>query len=128
MPPRRRFFTSIATGFWLASLIVALIGFVSYRSLNQLVEDSKQAAHTQKVLAELENLVSLWKDAETGERGYLLTGSFNYLELYRTASGAVQLKVAQLRKLTTDNPNHCKKERTRSLLHSRRFAGSLEFS
>jgi diguanylate cyclase (GGDEF)-like protein/PAS domain S-box-containing protein len=119
---RQRFFTRIATGFGLASAILIIIGVVSYRSLTQLVEASNQAAQTQKVLAKLEDLVSKMKDAETGQRGYLLTGDEDYLEPYRAAVSVVDQEVKELRKLTADNSIHQQQINTLESLMAKKLA------
>jgi len=44
------------------------------------------------------------KDAETGQRGFLITNLENYLEPYNSAGSAVAAAVAEVRQLTSDNP------------------------
>jgi methyl-accepting chemotaxis protein len=57
------------------------------------------------VLEELTHLLSLMKDAETGQRGFLLTGEESYLEPYSAALGPISSVVANVRELTSDNPS-----------------------
>jgi methyl-accepting chemotaxis protein len=45
------------------------------------------------------------KDAETGQRGYIITGVDSYLEPYQSALAAIKSTVENVRKLTADNPN-----------------------
>ena len=52
----------------------------------------------------LSELTSVLKDAETGQRGYLLTGDDTYLEPYRLADASIDNVIKQLRDLTADNP------------------------
>jgi signal transduction histidine kinase len=62
------------------------------------VEHSHLVARaTDGVLAELLN-------AETGQRGFLLTGREDYLQPFTAAAPAVAGAIAQLRALTADNP------------------------
>jgi signal transduction histidine kinase len=62
------------------------------------VEHSHPVARaTDSVLAELLN-------AETGQRGFLLTGREDYLQPFTAAAPAVAGAIAQLRALTADNP------------------------
>ena len=44
------------------------------------------------------------KDAETGQRGYLLTGDDTYLEPYRSADASIDNVIKQLRDLIADDP------------------------
>lgn len=95
--------TKIGASFALSLAIFTAIGLVVYRSTTQTVETSRWEAHTYQVLAELENLLSTLKDAENGQRGYLLTGAEQYLEPYESASVEVQQKITAIRQLTVDN-------------------------
>ncbi len=102
---RQRFFKHVTVGFGLASVILANISLVSSHSITQLIEASNSVAQTQKVFGEPQDLGSQMNDAETGRRGYLITGKEHYLEPYRTAINVIPQKVKQLRKLTSNNSN-----------------------
>ncbi|MEW5860087.1 MAG: response regulator, partial [Cyanobacteriota bacterium] len=102
---RRQFFKQIAGGFGLASAILVLIGVISYQNTRGLIETNNRVAQTQDRLNKLEQLLSQIKDAETGQRGYLLTGQESYLEPYQAAIGNLNQQIQQLRELTADNPN-----------------------
>ncbi len=102
---RRQFFKEIAGGFGIASAILIIIGFVSYQSATRLIETSSRVEQTQERLNKLEQLLSELKDAETGQRGYILTGEEPYLEPYQTAIASVDGEIKNLRTLTTLHPN-----------------------
>ena len=123
---RKGFFKKIAAGFGLASAILVGIGMVSYRSLTGLVETSNQAVHSHKVLAKLEKLLSQIKDAETGQRGYLITGQEPYLEPYYAAIEVIDQQVKDLRRLTTANPNQQRRLDTLEPLIAQRLAVSKQ--
>jgi methyl-accepting chemotaxis protein len=95
----------IGAGFALALAILVAIGTVTYRSTSKLTETAEWVAHTYRVLDELEGVLSGMKDAETGQRGYILTGDEKYLEPYRGAQVSVDQGVKSLRDLTKDNVN-----------------------
>lgn len=89
-----------------ASIVLAILlinALVSYRATRRLIDNDRMVTHTYEVLAELEGVMSTMDDAETGERGYLLTGEKSYLEPYRSAVGAIHARVERLRSLTADN-------------------------
>jgi CHASE3 domain sensor protein len=67
-------------------------------------------------------VVSLLKDAETGQRGYILTGDEAYLEPYHAGSGEVLNVVRELRKLTADNANQQKRIDTAERLAAAKLA------
>jgi signal transduction histidine kinase/CHASE3 domain sensor protein len=91
-------------GFAAAFFALAVIGVLSYRSTQQLLDSYGQVTHTLDVLATGESLLSLLKDAETGQRGYLLVREPNYLEPYQAATQKIRPVLERLRELTRDNP------------------------
>jgi len=97
--------TKIGASFTLGLTVLATLGVVSYTATNQLLENSYWQNHTYTVLEKLNDLISELKDAETGQRGYLLTGEKRYLDPYNTAMPVIETDVKELRKLTIDNPN-----------------------
>ncbi|MEC5214092.1 PAS domain S-box-containing protein [Polaromonas sp. CG_9.5] len=97
--------TKIGAGFVLALVVLVVIGLTSYRSLSNLIEASRLKTHTYIVLGDLEGVLSQLKDAETGQRGYIITGQESYLEPYHAAAKMVGQLSDELRKLTADNPN-----------------------
>lgn len=99
----------IAMGFALSFVLLMAIGTISYTSINKLLSTSHWVTHSHEVLEHISDLLSELKDAETGQRGYLLTGDEAFLEPYRTGSGDVLIQVKALRTLTADNPNQQKR-------------------
>ncbi|MBD0390393.1 MAG: CHASE3 domain-containing protein, partial [Nostoc sp. C3-bin3] len=81
---RKQFFKKIAGGFGLASAILVLIGVISYQNTRILIDTSNQVQETQEKISKLKELLSEMKDAETGQRGYILTGQESYLEPYQS--------------------------------------------
>ena len=77
--------TKIGSGFALGLAIFSVVGFIAYRGTHQLVESAHEETHTYQVLSDLDEVLSLAKDAETGQRGYILTGEQRYLEPYQSA-------------------------------------------
>ena len=91
-------------GFGLAVLAVVLIAFFSYRSLQTRASTAELVTHTIEIGQQLQTLLSAVKDAETGQRGFLLTGNEIYLDPYTTARAALPGLVHRVRELTADNP------------------------
>jgi PAS domain S-box-containing protein len=83
----------------LAVLLVVLIGFLAYRSGAAYRRSSEQAAVTRQVVHATNALLSSLKDAETGQRGFLLTGEDRYLEPYRQALIEVPLALDRLARI-----------------------------
>jgi len=97
--------TKIGGGFILALAALLIIGGVSYRSTTGLIETAALVDHSHQVIENLELLLSTMKDAETGQRGFLITGAERYLEPYNAAIGRSAQILTDVRGLTQDNPN-----------------------
>jgi methyl-accepting chemotaxis protein len=95
----------LVAGFGLSALTLIVVAVVSYRNAHLLIENDAWVEHSHQVRLELSDLLSELKDAETGQRGYLLTGDDNYLAPHTGALQAIPATLADLRKLTADNPN-----------------------
>src|SRR6266403_4488 len=70
-------------GFVIATAILVFVGWQSYRNTARFAEAAEWRKHTYDVLRNLDETVARLVDAETGQRGYLLTGEEAYLEPYR---------------------------------------------
>jgi CheY-like chemotaxis protein/signal transduction histidine kinase/CHASE3 domain sensor protein len=97
--------TKIGLSFALSLATLATIGLISYQSTNELIETSRKETHTYQVLSQLEDLNLQLTNAETGQRGYIITGEQRYLEPYNAAIGVLNQKVKELQRLISDNPN-----------------------
>ncbi|MEH2238824.1 GAF domain-containing protein [Nostoc sp.] len=105
---RKQFFKKIAAGFGLASAILVLIGVVSYQNTRGSINNRILVKNTDKKINSLEELQSQIKDAETGQRSYILTGKQIYLKPYQAALANVDQEIAKLKSLTADKPNQQK--------------------
>ncbi|MEH2385709.1 MAG: response regulator [Nostoc sp.] len=96
--------TKIGVSFALSLATLTTIGLISYQSTNDLIETSRQENHTYEVLSQLEDLNLQLINAETGQRGYIITGKQSYLEPYNAATQVLAQKLNELQRLTADNP------------------------
>ena len=85
-------------------LLMIALGALSYDSAEQLKNARNKVEHTYQVLLGLETFVSTLKDAETGQRGYLLTGRPVYLTPFHSARAQISKEVQVFRGLVHDNP------------------------
>jgi len=101
-----RFIPSRGPAVAVALLVVALVidAGLALHNIREVAVSLQWVSHTNEVLARLEAVLSTLKDAETGQRGYLLTGEASYLEPYREAVDRLPGQIAGLRQLTLDNP------------------------
>jgi methyl-accepting chemotaxis protein len=94
----------IGSGFGLALAALMVVGAVSFNSTAKLIDSAEWVRHTHEVLNGLDEVLSAFKDAETGQRGYIITGEARYLEPYKGAREVADQKLTHLRELTADNP------------------------
>ena len=71
--------TKISAGFGITLAIFVIVGAVSYRSVTKQTEAAAWVAHTREVQNQLTELLASLQDAETGQRGYVITGVESYL-------------------------------------------------
>jgi signal transduction histidine kinase/CHASE3 domain sensor protein len=79
------------------------VGGIAWFNIRTLKQDNELIIHSHEVIGTLDELLSSVKDAETGQRGFLLTGDERYLEPYRAAVLSLQGQIATLAELTRDN-------------------------
>jgi CHASE3 domain sensor protein len=99
----------VYSGFAIATTILVFVGWQSYRNTARFAEASEWRKHTYEVLRNLDETVARLVDAETGQRGYLLTGEESYLEPYHVAIKNIDRTIGNLKNLTSDNPNQQKR-------------------
>src|ERR1700734_3263590 len=87
-----------------ATLFFVATGAVAYLNFQTLKADSALVVRSGDALTALEDVLSTVKDAETGQRGYLLTGKDSYLDPYNAAVREVGPRLDTLQRLTIDNP------------------------
>ncbi|PSL25029.1 response regulator [Chitinophaga ginsengisoli] len=95
---------NLLIGFGLSLLLLIVSSVASFFSIRNLLQSAYWVDHTNVVIYRLESTLSFMKDAETGQRGYLLTGDEDFLEPYRYAYDSVKVNLHILRRLTQDNP------------------------
>ncbi len=71
-------------------LFMTLTGVSVYRGMARYRQSFAQLNQTSDSLSGTDALFGLLKDAETGQRGYLLTGKLSYLEPYQTAERSIE--------------------------------------
>ncbi len=90
-----------------ALLVVLLLTniVVRDRSTRSLYQHTTAVAHTHAVIHALDRVLTRAVDAETGERGFLITGREDYLEPYHASIAALDTEVNQLATLVADDPS-----------------------
>jgi CHASE3 domain sensor protein len=102
---RRVIGRQLTIAFAVALIVLLVNSLISFRSTRTLDEHSEMVEHSYKVQLTLTSILSLLKDAETGQRGYIITGNDQYLQPYQEALAEIDDQIAALRQLTGDNQN-----------------------
>src|SRR5579863_263852 len=89
--------------FGISVLILVIISAFSYYTINNLLESRKLVDHSNQIISKLEKSISLMKDAETGQRGFLLSNNKEFLQPYKGAFVKSTMLVNQVQQLTADN-------------------------
>src|SRR5690348_16435965 len=73
----------VATAAGTVLVLIGVLGWIGATQISSLIAEHAKERRSREVLAETVELQDLILHAETGERGYLLTGERNYLNPYR---------------------------------------------
>jgi len=95
---------SLRVIFVIAVFILLFLSSIAYKHNQDLNESSKLVMHTYEINIQLERLMSAIKDAETGQRGYIITRNARFLTPYIYSRDKVNTSFITLKKLTADNP------------------------
>jgi two-component system sensor histidine kinase/response regulator len=94
----------IFCGFALIIAYLVINSAVSLHSADRVAQGEIAVAKTSKLLKTVAALISALKDAETGQRGYLITGNVGYLVPYNKAVKEVEFLLLELDEQAIDHP------------------------
>jgi len=89
----------VGTTLALSAVVLLIAGAVSYRSMQALSAASTALVQSKDTALALEQSLSVIRDAETGQRGFLLTQRAEYLEPYQDALRQLGQRLARLQEL-----------------------------
>ncbi|MCE3296057.1 MAG: histidine kinase [Crocinitomicaceae bacterium] len=98
----------ILTGFIACALVLLGVAIFSFRNSAKLLDSNAWVTHTHQVLFEFNQLMMASVDAETGARGYVITGNEDFLEPFYDSKIRVIDHLTEVKKLTGDNPEQQK--------------------
>lgn len=94
----------------LAAAMALVIGLAAVSAF-QRDERQRMVEHTLNVQQAITQTLSLLQDAETGQRGFLLTAEPEYLEPYQRAVAGIAPQLETLDRLVIDNPDQAERAR-----------------
>lgn len=94
---------NLRIGLGLSLLILFVSSLASFTSIRNLIRSADLVSHSNEVMKNLDAAVSALKDAETGQRGYLLTGDREFLEPFNGAKETALDLLTRIGVSTSDN-------------------------
>ncbi len=94
----------LGAGFCAIGFVLAVAFLATLINLRSVYSTAEAVAHTQAVIGALQQLLATAVDAETGQRGFIITGRDAYLEPYDRARADMAATLAEVQALTADSP------------------------
>ena len=94
----------ILAGFLVCTIILVATAIFAVRNNEKYSDTTQWVNHTYEVLQEFEQIQASAVDAQTGTRGYVITGNEAFLEPYTAALNSINEHVSRVRELCVDNP------------------------
>jgi PAS domain S-box-containing protein len=93
----------LAAAFGMALVILLWIGVLSFRRTVQADQDQQWVSDTYLIIEKLNAILADLTDAETSQRGYLITGEESYLKPYQAARERVREDVRTLKEFIVND-------------------------
>lgn len=84
---------------------IGFTGYVVYKSNQKLSESARWVQHTEQIIYESGNILSLTKDIQAAARGYAMTRDTDFLSPLYPAEADIFKNIERLRGLVKDNPS-----------------------
>jgi signal transduction histidine kinase/DNA-binding response OmpR family regulator/CHASE3 domain sensor protein len=96
---------NLQIGFGLSLLLLIITAVASYSSINNLLDGTQWVDHTDSVIIKIDQALFILRDAESGQRGYLLTSDSSFLADFNGAQDRLHVITDSMTEMTADNPN-----------------------
>jgi len=103
-------------------LILATIAYITVQFAANENAAQRWVAHTYQVIGSLRQVLVDAQDAETGQRGYILTQQPSFLTPYKAATERVDRDLVRFKELTADNPDQQRRSEALAALVRERFS------
>jgi signal transduction histidine kinase/CHASE3 domain sensor protein/FixJ family two-component response regulator len=109
-----------------ALLVLLAVGMLTWERFAAIDDARGWVRHTYDVIGTIDELGLAVRDAEAGERGYLLTGDVSYLAPYQLALDRASLLQGDLQRSTADNPRQQERLQRLAPIVQRRMSALAE--
>ena len=100
----KKFLRELQIGFGVSLLLLVASSTASFISIRNQIHNSVMVDHSRRVIARANRILIDLQNAETGQRGFLLTGRDEFLEPYTKSVQSLPLALDRAKELVTDNP------------------------
>lgn len=102
------------------SLLFLINSVLTYQGATSLVNHDRDVIHIQSVLSHLKTVFTTIDDAETGQRGYILSGKLTYLQPYLDANAQIAGQETRLQRLLRgDGPQQAQMQILQQLISTK---------
>lgn len=95
--------TNLRIGLGISLILLIISSTASYISIQNLIKSADLVVESNTIINDVDNIVSALKDAETGQRGFLLTGNTSFLEPYNNSERRTDSLFSKVTAATKDN-------------------------
>lgn len=95
---------NLLIGFGVSIIILIITSGASLISITNLLDSAKKVTHSNEVANQVDEILITMVDAETGQRGFLLTNDEVFLEPYNRSANVINNKLQNINELVNDNP------------------------
>jgi signal transduction histidine kinase len=117
----------LVTGYVIAFVLLLTSYLITLYSNKELINQTESVTHTQKVITDLENLLSAVKDGETGLRGFLNSKDTIFLVPFYKSLSSTRQMFATVENETQDNPSQQLKLKKLKILITSKY-DNIKFS
>lgn len=94
---------NLRIGFGVSLLILLVTSTASFISIRNLLDSAELVRHTNEVILEMEEIKAAVVDAETGQRGFIITGDESFLQPFNDSKERALAAYNKVLLLTQDN-------------------------
>ncbi|MGI0051551.1 MAG: CHASE3 domain-containing protein [Nitrososphaeraceae archaeon] len=87
-------------------ITLLIIGTQTYKNIISFQQQTKFIEKTHQVITALQNLLTLITDADTGQRGFVITGNETYLKPYDISLNNLTFTISRIHKLISNDDKH----------------------
>jgi len=99
-----KFKYQIASGVLIVLILMGIVSSLAYRNIQVMQSSADWVSHTEEVMSSINKATKLLIDMETGQRGFLITGSEKFLEPYNSGQRQFETTINSVMWLVSDNP------------------------